>query len=155
MAYIVYVDISAKIEDWPKDSIVAVTNGISRALRVPADVKQTAAALIEKATPPQESKPVQFTLMAMFTYLAVRPYLGEISRIVIDRDYSGEVAHRAIVRQLIKLIRRDYPKFKAAHIRIDNVADTAADILARMAYQNRVVIDGVVTLAEIQALIGE
>jgi hypothetical protein len=155
VAYIVYVDISAKIEDWPKDSVVAVTNGISRTLRVRAYVKQAAAAMLQKATPPQESKPVQFTLMAMFTYLAVKPYLGEVSRIIIDRDYSGEVAHRAIVRQLIKLIRRDYPEFKAAHIRIDNVADTAADILARMAYQNRVAVDGVITLAELQTLIRE
>lgn len=37
--YTVYVDISAKIEAWDKDSVIAVANGYAKALWLPLRVK--------------------------------------------------------------------------------------------------------------------
>ena len=37
-----YVDVSAKIENWTADSVIALTNGSVRVLVVPAKVKQEA-----------------------------------------------------------------------------------------------------------------
>lgn len=145
--YTVYVDISAKLETWEKDSVIAVANGHTRTLRISSAVK------LQMAERLHASQPVQFYLMALCTYIAVKPDLPKVRRIVLDRDYSGEIAQRLITRYLIELIRRDAPAFKAAHIRIDNVAGSTADRLARAVYQEKQPADGVITLEMFEAVL--
>lgn len=146
--YTVYVDISAKIEAWEKDSVIAVANGHAKALWVPLRIKLKAAELTREHIP---HEPVQFMLMAMFAYLAIRAEIARIKRIVIDQDYSGIDAERAIRRRLIKLIQQDHPKFKAGDIRFANIAGSRADVLAREAYRGNVAKNGMLTLAQIEA----
>jgi len=147
--YTVYVDISAKLEAWEKDSIIAVANGHMRTLRITSAVKVKMVARL------QVSHPVQFYLMALCTYIAIKPDLPKVKRIVLDRDYSGDTAQRLITRYLIELIRRNVPAFKAAHIRIDNVAGSTADLLARAVYQGKQPADGVITLKMFEAVLGQ
>jgi len=149
--YTVYVDISAKLEAWEKDSVIAVANGYTRTLRITSEIKTKVVARL------QTSQPVQFYLMALCTYIAIaiKPDLPKVRRIVLDRDYSGEVAQRLIIRYLIELIRRDAPHFKAAHIRIDNVAGSTADRLARAVYQGEQTVDGVITMEMFEAVLGQ
>jgi hypothetical protein len=141
--YTVQIDISAKIEDWVKPSYIAVCNGHSRVLVVPPDVKAAALKRLPKGEKPQ------FALMALLTYIAIKPNLHQIRGIVLDRDYSGPVAQRSITRRLVELIRRDIPNFKAADIRISNIAGSAADRLARDAFIGEKRADGAITLAQI------
>lgn len=143
----VFVDISTKVEAWDRDSVIAMSNDYDRALLIPAEVKQQAAALIPS------SQPVQFRLLALFTYLIVRPDLEKIRRIVIDQDYSGEKAERFIKKELIGLIRRDSPTFKTGHIRISEIAGSRADVLAREAYRGNQPVDGTITIEEIEGVL--
>jgi len=145
--YSVSIDISAKIEAWDKDSIVAIANDHVLALCASATVKQKAAATFKS------KEPVQFALLAIFAYLAVRPKLAEIRRITIDLDYSGAVARRIIVRRLVELIRRDRPEFRASWIRIDNVAGHRADLLAREVYRGLRRADGEIQWEQIEPLL--
>lgn len=139
----VFVDISTKVEEWDKDSVVAMSNDHNRALLITAAVKQQASVIL------QSSSPVQFRLLALFAYLVVRPDLANIRRIVIDQDYSGEKAERFIKKELIRWIRRDAPTFKTGHIRISEIAGSRADILAREAYRGNRPVDGAITIEEI------
>ena len=91
--------------------------------------------------------------MAVLTYLAVRHEIDHISSITLDRDYSGEVAERRVLRRLLKMLRRDRPKLKASALRMRNVAGSPADRLARTANRGLWKPDGEITLAEIMALL--
>lgn len=145
--YPVYVDISAKIEAWDKPSVIAVANDHTRTLLIPIEVKAAAAQMLLGALP------AQLTLMAVFTYLAVRPDVYQVSSITLDRDYSGQVAERLIVRQLTELIRRERPRFKASAIKIAQVEGSRADRLAREVYRGLRRPDGAISLADIEAVL--
>ena len=142
--YGVQVDISAKIEAWDKPSMIAVANDHTRVLLVTAETKQAAARLLATG-----SEPVQYSLMAILTYLAVRPHLEHLRSITLDQDYSGEVAERIIRGRLLALVRQERPKLKASAVRIGNVAGSKADKLARAAYKGKLKVDGEITLADI------
>ena len=145
--YPVYVDISAKIEAWDKPSVIAVANDHNRAMLIPIEVKAAAAQMLPRLVQPQ------LTLMAVFTYLAVRPEIYQVSSITLDRDYSGQVAERLIVRKLVELIRRERPRFKASAIRIAEVEGSRADRLAREVYRGLRRPDGAISLADIEAVL--
>jgi hypothetical protein len=146
--YGVCVDISAKLESWSKPSVVAVANGHTRALLVQPEVKRHAARLLKNTLP---AEPVQFTLMAVLTYIAVLPDLDKLNRITLDRDYSGAVAERRILRRLLELIRRERPKFKGAALRMETVAGSRADRLAREVYRGLRQPDGEILIFDIEA----
>ena len=89
----------------------------------------------------------------MLTYLAVLPDLDHLSSITLDRDYSGQVAERRVLRRLLGLLRRQRPKLKASALRMDNIAGSQADRLARAAYRGLRRPDGEIRLEEIAALL--
>jgi hypothetical protein len=69
-------------------------------------------------------------------------------------DYSGIVAERAIRRRLLELVRRDMPQFKGSNIRIETVAGTRADTMARKCYRGKQATDGEITLAQLEDVLG-
>ena len=146
--YAVSVDISAKIEAWDKPSLVVVANDHTRVLLVTPATKQAVARLLMGS-----DEPVQYVLMSVLAYLVVRHEIESLSSITLDRDYSGDVAERIIVRRLVALLRRERPKLKTSAVRMGNVAGSRADKLARAAYKGKMKIDGEITLAEIEALL--
>lgn len=146
--YAVAVDISAKIEAWDKPSVIAVANDHTRALLVTAETKQAVARLLKG-----NAEQPQYVLMAVLTYLVVQPEIENVSSITLDRDYSGRVAERLIVKRLLGLLRRKRPKLKASAVRINNVAGSRADRLAREVYREIKKPDGEITLAEIEAVL--
>lgn len=127
--------------------MIAVTNDHERAMLIPIKVKAAAVQMLPNALQPQ------ITLMAVFTYLAVRPEIYQISRIILDRDYSGQMAERLIVRQLAELLRRDRPRFKASAIKIAQVEGSRADRLAREVYRGLRRPDGTISLEDIKAVL--
>jgi hypothetical protein len=142
--YSVCVDISAKIENWEKPSVIAVSNGHSRALVVSAEVKQAAARLLSGSEPPQ------YTLMALLSYIVIAPDIERLSSVILDQDYSGDVAERIIRRLLLELLRRHRPKLKASAVRMQKVAGSSADKLARAIYKGKQQANGEITLEDIQ-----
>lgn len=149
MADTVYVDVSAKIEDWAHDSVIAIANDQALALLIQANTKTAAARLVA------DGDPVQFTLLALFTCLAIRTYPGSAQRIVIDQDYSGEAAARIIRRKLTALLRREDPNFKGKRMNIKSVKGSQADRLARAAYKKRAPVNGEITLADVISVMGK
>lgn len=149
MADTVYVDVSAKIEDWAHDSFIAIANDQAFVLLIKASTKIAAAGLVA------DGDPVQFTLLAIFTFLAVRTYSGSTQRIVIDQDYSGEAAAHIIRRKLTALLRREDPNFKGKRMSIKNVKGSQADRLARAAYKKRIPVNGEITLADVISVMGK
>jgi hypothetical protein len=145
--YSVCVDISAKIENWEKPSVIAVSNGHSRALVISAEVKQAAARLLSGSEPPQ------YTLMALLSYIVIAPDIERLSSVILDQDYSGEVAERIIRRLLLELLRRHRPKFKASAVRMQKVAGSNADRLARAIYKGKQQANGEITLEDIQGVL--
>jgi hypothetical protein len=145
--YSVCVDISAKIENWEKPSVIAVSNGHSRALVVSAEVKQAAARLLSGSEPPQ------YTLMALLSYIVIAPDIERLSSVILDQDYSGDVAERIIRRLLLELLRRHRPKLKASAVRMQKVAGSGADRLARAIYKCKQQANGEITLEDIQGVL--
>lgn len=146
--YAVFVDVSAKIEAWEKPSLIAVANDHTTVLLVTAATKQAAAKLLASG-----GEPAQYVLMAILTYLAVGPDIERISSITLDQDYSGLRAERRVLRRLLQLLRRQRPRLKASAVRMENIAGSLADRLARTAYRGLRQPDREITLAEIVALI--
>jgi hypothetical protein len=127
--------------------VIAVSNGHSRALVVSAEVKQAAARLLAGLEPPQ------YTLMALLAYLVIVPDIERLSSVILDRDYSGQAAERIIRRLLLELLRRHRPKLKASAVRMQNVAGSNADRLARAIYKGKQQADGEITIGDIQGVL--
>ena len=150
MAYVVYVDMSAKSEQWSKDSAVAMANGKSKAIWVPARVKQyLRQALVDQ----YGGKSLEYRVMAILVYFVVRDDLKNISQIVIDRDYTGEQIEATIRNLLLNLLRHDLPNINAKYIRFDNIAGSKADKLARRVYEGKASYESVVTIAELETVL--
>ncbi len=149
---IVYVDLSAKVEHWTKASAIAVSNGGSRVYLITGKVKQRLRRLLAGRHGRQS---LQYRVLALFVYLAVRDQLPRIRQIVIDRDYSGAEAEATIKNLLLPLLQRDRPTVTAGFIRFENVKDKPADILAREVFENRRAADRVVSFQELMAILEE
>jgi hypothetical protein len=117
-------------------------------LLITAPTKQAAARLLASG-----DEPTQYVLMAMLTYLAVWPEIARLSSITLDRDYSGDVVERIIVRRLLGMFRQHQPKLKGSAVRMENIAGSQADKLARAAYRGQRRPNREITLAEIEALL--
>jgi hypothetical protein len=150
----VYVDLSAKIEQWTKDSVIAIANDQIAVLLLKSRDKQLLRSLISSRYGNKHKGSVQFRLLALLVYVAIRPTLGENTEIVIDRDYSGEVAENRIRNHLLQLLRR-HGRFRARAVRFGAVKGYRADILARDTYRGKRRPDGVIDLNEMINLIGK
>ena len=150
MAHVLYVDLSAKVEHWTKDSAVAVSNDHCRVILVPGKAKQKARALIKSL---HGGKSDQYRLLAALVYLVVREDLHQLAYLVIDKDYAGEQAEATIKNLLLTLLRRDKPEVTAGHIRFAEVRGSRADTLAKQVYDGKAEPDHVVRYSELEAVL--
>jgi len=150
VAYTAYVDLSAKIEQWPKNSAVAMSNGVSKAYLVTGEIKQRARALL---TTLHGRKTVRYRLLAALVYLAVKEDLRDIRQIVIDKDYGGTDAEATIKNVLLRLLRSDKPDTPAGFVRFDNVKGSQADELARQVYNGKKKPTRIVIWAEMESIL--
>ena len=154
MALTVYVDLSAKLEQWTLGSAVAMANdlGHQRVYFVPSKVKQKARTLIKEL---HGSKSLNYRLFATLVYLVIRESLAEIDFIVIDRDYGGATVEATIKNLLLAHIRRDKPDATSGMIRLAQVKGSIADKLAKQVYDRKAKADHVVTIEEVSILLGK
>ena len=132
-----YVDVSAKIENWTADSVIALTNGSVRVLVVTAKVKQEARAWLRTRYPNRRGTYHALVLLALLIRLIVEPELDRIEYIVIDEDYSGPKVHAKLRNELVPLSRQRRPDFTSGRTYFQQVKGTKADKLAREVYQLR------------------
>jgi hypothetical protein len=129
--FVAYVDLSAKLEQWTKDSAVAVSNGETLVIWVSKELKQRSRQLLAER---HGRATVRYRLLALLVYLAVRDHLSNIEEIVIDRDYEGAKAEATIKNVLLNLLRQNGYQAGANFVRFANVKNSRADQSARRTY---------------------
>ena len=150
MAHVLYVDLSAKAEQWTKASAIAAANGHSRVILVSSRTKQRGRLVIRKL---YGSKQEQYRLLAALVYLVLKPDLPNVNYIVIDKDYAGQFVESQIKDFLLQFIRRDKPDAAAGMIHFQPVKGKIADILAKRVFDDDLPPNRVVSAKELEELI--
>ena len=150
MAHIVYVDLSAKLEQWSCNSAIALSDGFSRVILAPSQVKQQARDLLIAQ---HGRKSVRYRLLAALIYLLVRDDLNSIRQIVIDQDYAGHQSEATIKNLLLHHLRRQTPDLDAGFVRFEEVRGSNADQLARRVYLRRQKADRVIRFEELAGIL--
>lgn len=112
----------------------AVADGEQWVCFVPRNVKQR---LVSTARNRYGAKNLQYRVFALFVYIALRPHLCNIERMVIDQDYEGPQAESTIKNLPLHLIRREKPDATGEFIRFSNVKGGAADRLAKRVFDGK------------------
>lgn len=134
MWHSVEVDLSAKAETWTLASAIAVANGEQWVLFVPSKVKQRLRAVL---TSRYGTKNLQYRVFALFIYVALRPHLHSIERVVIDQDYEGAAAESTIKNLLLHQVHRERPDVGGDFVRFANVKGGRADRLAKRVFDGK------------------
>ena len=147
----VYIDLSAKLEQWAADSVVAMTDGGETVLIIPASVKRAARAwLKEQDRHPRKDAVYVYRLLAGLVALIAGPEIETIDAIVIDDDYPGETPAAAIKNELVPLLKRQRQNFMGRQVVFQRVKGLRADRLARRVFLSKQREGRAVTLQEIQ-----
>ena len=152
MSQIVAVDLSAKVEQWNKNSVIAFSNGIQGSTFVSKKVKKASKDLLKIYYPHHGPAFYTFQLFAVFIYLTIQPYLQQIKKLHIDQDYSGKKTEGFIKDFLLNFLRRDIPSLRGNFIQFRKVGGSNADRLARDIYQDKKKADRSITFKQVQAL---
>ncbi len=129
--FVGYVDLSAKLEQWTKDSIVVLSNGSFTALRITKESKQQARqVLVER----YGRRTVRYRLLAILIYRVIQDHLEQIDTMYIDRDYEGLEAEATIKNLLLHLLRRNGHERQASFVHFANVRGSVADTMAHRIY---------------------
>ena len=149
----VYIDLSAKLEQWAADTVIAMADGGETVLIVPATVKRAARDwLKEQDRHPRQEAVYLYRLLAVLVSLIVGPEIDTIDGIVIDDDYPGPGPASAIKNELIPLLKRQRPAFMGRQVFFQRVKGLRADRLARRVFLSKQREGRVITLQEIQEL---
>jgi len=144
--YQVEVDQSGKIEDTRVATVVAFSNGIHRAVLIPAQVKReciTALRASGKATPT-----VIAHIFAAALYLLLKDHIQDIALAVIDVEYVGH--GQEIKQHLLNLLRRGGHPVTADQISLQHIGKKSpAHLLAIDTLRGRRLPDWRVTLEEL------
>lgn len=151
-ASVVYVDLSANAEQLAQDSAIAVSDGVRWVCLARSKVKRH---LAHQLAERYGRRHLQYRLLAVLVYLAVGDHLSEIRQIVIDRDYTGETAENVIKSILFSLVRQHIPDVNPGFVRFDNIKGSRADRLARAVFLGDVKPNTVLTVAEVDRLLGK
>ena len=135
MAHLLYVDLSAKAEQWTNASAVAAANGHTYTILVGSRAKQRARQMIRER---HGARMEQYRLLAILVYLVIKPDLPNLNYVVIDKDYAGEYAESQIKYFLLQLITIDKPDATAGMIHFQSVKGKTADKLAKQVFDGYV-----------------
>lgn len=149
----VYIDLSAKLEQWTADTVIAMADGGETVLIVPATVKRAARAWLKEQDRHSRQEAVYlYRLLAVLVSLIVWPELDTIDGIVIDDDYPGPGPAAAIKNELVPLLKRQRQSFMGRQVFFQRVKGLRADRLARRVFLSKQREGRVITLQEIQEL---
>ncbi len=106
------VDQSIKMDDLVRDTVLAVADGISYAIVIPANVKRVVMQRLR-------AKGKSHTAVAIYTfaiglYFLLRNVIHQVDQIGIDVEYTGREIE--IKNTLIAYLRRDAPHFDPTRI---------------------------------------
>lgn len=152
MPYVVEVDLSAKVEQWSKDTAVAFSDGIEGSILVEKGVKKGAREWLRFRYPNRRPAYYRYLLFAAFIYLALQPFLDQIEHVCIDQDYTGERAEDLIKNFLLNFLHRDDPSLRGKFVSFRKVAGSQADLLARHIFEGKETADREIGLDDFKAV---
>ena len=150
MAHTLYVDLSAKVDHWTKDSAVAVSNDGCHVFLASGKVKQKARLRIRSR---HGEKSEQYRLLAALIYVAISTDLPTLAYVVIDQDYSGAAAEATIKNFLLELLHRDRADITSGFIRFAKLRGTRADRMAKRVYDGKTKPDHNLKFSELEDLL--
>jgi hypothetical protein len=106
------IDQSGKVENTQGATVLAFSNGLSRAILIPAKVKRKAFELLRL-----QEKRGKFATLKLFSaclYLLLKPHISQLEHIAIDIEYAGRNAE--IRGMLLYYLRRHKPEFSKTAI---------------------------------------
>lgn len=104
---ILEVDQSIKIEQTNADTVLALSNDETFAVRVPADVKRECLAVLRRRG--ERRKAITLKVFSAALFLLLQGHLARAERIVIDTEYPGREGD--IQGMLMNWIRKRRPGF--------------------------------------------
>jgi hypothetical protein len=152
MPYVVEVDLSAKVEQWSKNTAVAFSDGIQGSILVESNIKRAARDWLRTWHPNRSKAFYRYNLFAAFVYILINPYLQQIEHVVIDKDYPGEKNERLIKVFLLNFLHREDPSLGGEFISFRELRGSAADTLARRVYLGDKEADRKIAFKDIQLL---
>jgi hypothetical protein len=152
MPYVVEVDLSAKVEQWSKNTAVAFSDGIQGSVLISRRVKRATRDWLRFRYPGRRKAFYVYNLLAVLIYLLIKPYLQQIEQVVIGKDYPGEESERLIKVFLLNLLHREDPSLRGEFISFWEVRGSAADVLARRVYLGDKEADRKIAINDIQRL---
>jgi hypothetical protein len=154
MAHTIYVDLSAKVEQWSKDTAVAFSNdGIMAVRLVSSKTKRLMREHLQEQYPNHAASFYVYLINALVITVLIAPYIHHIDHIVIDQDYPGSRSKGMIELWMMNLIRRLRPQVRGGLVDFRNIKGSRADRLAREMYQRKRGVHGGITLDEMMTLL--
>jgi hypothetical protein len=152
MPHTVKVDLSAKVEQWSRDTAVAFSDGIKGTVLINKKVKKAARNWLHHRYPNRSLAFYTYLLLAILIYMAIKPHLPKIQHIEIDDDYPGVSSHDRIKNLLLNFLQIDDPSLRGNFISFREVRGSAADLLARRTYKGELETEREVSLNDIKGL---
>ena len=150
MSYAVSVDLSAKVEQWSKNTAVAYSNGIQGSVLVRSKIKQKMRDWLKVRYPNRRQAFYYRLLFALFIYILIKPVLNKLEYIVIDRDYPGKESEQVIKDFLLNFLQHGEPSLRGGFIKFREVRGSKADVMARDVYEENREADREISLREMQ-----
>lgn len=115
----VEVDQSGRIEYTKTNTALAFSDGIASSILILAVDKRECLHVLRKRGVRKEL--LYYKLFAAALFVLLKDFLKEIDHVVIDTEYEGPSVQAIIKGELLRLIRRDRPFFKASWIKFAQV----------------------------------
>jgi len=147
MNLVIEVDQSVKIEDTRRDSILAFSDHLSGAIRVPARVKRECLHILRERGQRGRANIIQIFAIALFVLL--RQHLSRIDRVIVDSEYPG---HQADIKAaFMRLVYKSGATFDADRLTFHAIGKKSrAHFLAYGVHLSRIQANRVLTLDDIR-----
>lgn len=102
MAHVVEIDQSFKFENTKEDTAIALANGVTYSIVIPAKVKREC--IIQLRAKGISGAKMYVKLFAITLYFLLKNCIKDINHIIIDKEYTGKEGQ--IKDNLVNLFRR-------------------------------------------------
>jgi len=151
--YRIEVDQAGAKTDKHGDTVLAFSDGISKAILIPAPLKQKARSYLEGRARTKKAKQTYYLkLFAAGIVLLIKDYLDQIQPLIIDIEWVGQEA--SIKGMILRYLRRLNLSFPAGSIEFQKITKRSrAHTKAYLTYKRKLRPDHRVSEAEFLSLL--
>jgi hypothetical protein len=97
------VDMSGRIEETNRPTVLALANGLSFSIRITAREKRLAIARLEQQKPELSRRLIHVLLFSNLLFLLLKDHMGKLDLVEIDPEYQGyEFGHQKSCANLVQ-----------------------------------------------------